>query len=118
MKRLLVAAMLVLAGCGTGPAVDQNGHDYRLFVETLGGGMVSVVTTSSTAQVSLPGGFLTADGSNDPAIPLDTMVRHFDYLVEHLGIDRVGFGSDGRSVALGRGGADSRPCGHPGADRR
>ncbi|MCA1667255.1 MAG: dipeptidase [Thermomicrobia bacterium] len=39
-------------------------------------------------------GFLTADGSNDPAMPLDTMVRHFDYLVEHLGIDRVGFGSD------------------------
>lgn len=39
-------------------------------------------------------GFLTADGNNDPAMPLDTMVRHFDYLVEHLGIDRVGFGSD------------------------
>jgi len=39
-------------------------------------------------------GFLTADGNNDPAMPLETMVRHFDYLVEHLGIDRVGFGSD------------------------
>jgi hypothetical protein len=63
MKRLLVAAMLVLAGCGTGPAADQNGHDYRLFVETLGGGRVSIVTTSAAASISLPGGFLTADGA-------------------------------------------------------
>jgi membrane dipeptidase len=39
-------------------------------------------------------GFLTDDGNNDPAMPLEQMVRHFDYLVEHLGIDRVGFGSD------------------------
>jgi hypothetical protein len=63
MKRLFVAAMLVLAGCGTGPAADQNGHDYRLFVETLGGGRVSIVTTSAAASISLPGGFLTADGA-------------------------------------------------------
>ena len=39
-------------------------------------------------------GFLTDDGNNDSTMPLEQMVRHFDYLVEHLGIDRVGFGSD------------------------
>jgi membrane dipeptidase len=39
-------------------------------------------------------GFLRADGELEPDTPLDTLVSHTDYLVEHLGIDRVGFGSD------------------------
>jgi membrane dipeptidase len=39
-------------------------------------------------------GFLREDGRPDPDVPLTTMVRHIDYLVERLGIDRVGFGSD------------------------
>ena len=38
--------------------------------------------------------FLRADGYNDANTPIDTMVRHIDYLVEHLGIEHVGFGSD------------------------
>ena len=63
MKRLLVAAMLVLAGCGTGTTADGQAHNYRLFVERMGGQGLSVVTTSAGDQVSLPGGFLTVDGS-------------------------------------------------------
>jgi len=39
-------------------------------------------------------GFLREDGADNPDTPLDTIVRHVDYLVERLGIDRVGFGSD------------------------
>jgi membrane dipeptidase len=38
--------------------------------------------------------FLRPDGTGDAATPLETVVRHFDYLVERIGIDRVGFGSD------------------------
>lgn len=38
--------------------------------------------------------FLRADGHKNPDTDLDVMVRHVDYLVERLGIDRVGFGSD------------------------
>jgi len=37
---------------------------------------------------------LREDGRNNPDTSLDVMVRHLDYLVEHLGIDCVGFGSD------------------------
>lgn len=37
---------------------------------------------------------LRDDGHNDPDTPLDMLVRHIDYLVEHLGIDCVGLGSD------------------------
>jgi membrane dipeptidase len=39
-------------------------------------------------------GFLRADGAIDGNTPLDLLVRHIDYLVERLGIDHVGFGSD------------------------
>jgi membrane dipeptidase len=39
-------------------------------------------------------GFLREDGVTSADTPLEQMARHIDYLVEHLGIDRVGFGSD------------------------
>jgi len=38
--------------------------------------------------------FLRPDGANSPDTSLETMVRHLDYLVERLGIDHVGLGSD------------------------
>jgi membrane dipeptidase len=38
--------------------------------------------------------FLREDGADNADTPLELMVRHIDYLVERLGIDRVGFGSD------------------------
>jgi membrane dipeptidase len=38
--------------------------------------------------------FLREDGKNDADMPLETMVRHIDYLVERIGLGRVGLGSD------------------------
>lgn len=37
---------------------------------------------------------LRADGGRNPETPLETLVRHIDYLVEHLGIDGVTLGTD------------------------
>ncbi len=37
---------------------------------------------------------LRADGRPDPDTPLEVMVRHFEHLIERLGEDKVGFGSD------------------------
>lgn len=39
-------------------------------------------------------GFLRADGVSDPETPLSVMADHLDYLIEHLGVERVGLGSD------------------------
>jgi membrane dipeptidase len=39
-------------------------------------------------------GFLRKDGGRGTDVPLETMVQHIDHLVEKLGIDRVGLGSD------------------------
>jgi membrane dipeptidase len=39
-------------------------------------------------------GFLRKDGGRGSDMPLETMVRHIDHLVDKLGLDRVGLGSD------------------------
>ena len=39
-------------------------------------------------------GFLREDGHDSEDTPLGTVVRHVDYLVERVGIEGVGFGSD------------------------
>lgn len=51
--------------------------------------------------------FLRADGLDDARTPLADMVRHIDYLVERVGIDGVGLGSDfdGATVPEGIGDA-------------
>ncbi|MGI8859943.1 MAG: dipeptidase [Rubrobacteraceae bacterium] len=38
--------------------------------------------------------FLREDGRDEEDTPLETVARHVDYLVERVGVDRVGFGSD------------------------
>ena len=38
--------------------------------------------------------FLRDDGRMLADVPLDQMLRHLDHLIEHLGEDRVGLGSD------------------------
>jgi len=38
--------------------------------------------------------FLRPDGKRIADTPIDIMIRHIDYLVERVGIDRVGLGSD------------------------
>ena len=38
--------------------------------------------------------FLRDDGQMISDVPLQQMLRHLDYLIKHLGEDRVGLGSD------------------------
>jgi membrane dipeptidase len=39
-------------------------------------------------------GFLREDGRDDASTPLSRIVEHFEYLVNRVGIDHVGFGAD------------------------
>jgi membrane dipeptidase len=56
-------------------------------------------------------GFLREDGGESEDTPLETVMRHVDYLVGRLGIDRVGFGSDfdGAKVPEGIGDVSGLP---------
>ena len=38
--------------------------------------------------------FIRPDGQRDENTPLEQMIRHMDHLIEHVGIDGVGLGSD------------------------
>jgi membrane dipeptidase len=55
--------------------------------------------------------FLREDGSLVPDTPITEIVRHVDYLAEHMGIDHVAFGSDfdGAEVPEELGGAAGLP---------
>ncbi len=55
--------------------------------------------------------FLRADGKEEENTPVEDVVRHVDYLVDRVGLDRVGFGSDfdGAKVPRGIGDASGLP---------
>ncbi len=38
--------------------------------------------------------FLRSDGEQNPDTPLSVIADHIDYMVDHMGLDHVGFGSD------------------------
>jgi membrane dipeptidase len=65
--------------------VSRNLTDEQLRAIRDSGGMVGVNFAVS---------FLRSDGRNDADTPLETVVAHVDYLIEHLGVEGVGFGSD------------------------
>ncbi|MEM7020995.1 MAG: dipeptidase [Pseudomonadota bacterium] len=65
--------------------VSRNLTDDQLKAIRDSGGMVGVNFAVS---------FLRSDGSNQADTPLATVVEHVDYLIERLGVDGVGFGSD------------------------
>ena len=66
-------------------AASRNLTDRQLDAVRDSGGVVGV---------NFAVGFLREDGYNDAATPITEIVRHFDYLVERMGIDHVAFGSD------------------------
>jgi membrane dipeptidase len=66
-------------------AASRNLTDAQLDAIRDSGGMVGV---------NFAVAFLREDGLNVPATPITEIVRHIDYLVERMGIDHVGFGSD------------------------
>ncbi len=64
---------------------SRNLTDWQLGAIRESDGMVGLNFASA---------FLRADGRMDADVPLETMLRHLDHLIAHLGEDRVGLGSD------------------------
>jgi membrane dipeptidase len=44
--------------------------------------------------------FLREDGANDPATPIDEILRHVEYVAARIGVDHVAFGSDFEGATL------------------
>lgn len=56
--------------------------------------LAAIRKTAGLAGVNFGVSFLRADGKADADTPLEQVVAHVDYLLEHLGEDGVGLGSD------------------------
>ncbi|HYP20187.1 MAG TPA: dipeptidase, partial [Chloroflexia bacterium] len=54
----------------------------------------AIKESDGVVGVNFATAFLREDGKRNPGTPVDIVVRHIDYLVERLGVERVGFGSD------------------------
>ena len=53
-----------------------------------------IAETGGMVGLNFAAAFLSPDGRRDPEIGWDPMLRHLDHLIEHLGENHVGFGSD------------------------
>jgi membrane dipeptidase len=76
-------------------ATHSNAHALCASTRNLTDAQLDAVRDSGgIVGVNFAVSFLREDGSNDPATPLAEIVRHVDYMVERMGVDHVGFGSD------------------------
>jgi membrane dipeptidase len=54
----------------------------------------AIAESDGMVGLNFAGAFLRSDGQMSDDVPLGTMIAHLDYLIERLGEDRVGLGSD------------------------
>lgn len=97
LSHLTEAGFWDVAGLSDAPlvATHSNAHALSPSARNLTDRQLAAIKESDgIVGVNFHVGFLREDGRRDPDTPLDVVVRHVDYLVERLGIERVGFGSD------------------------
>jgi membrane dipeptidase len=93
-------------------ATHSNAHALCPSTRNLTDAQIDAISASGgIVGVNFAVSFLRADGRSDAATPISEIVRHIDFLVERMGIDHVGFGSDfeGAVVPQELGGAAGLP---------
>ncbi len=103
-----------VAGLSDAPliATHSNAHALSPVPRNLTDGQLGAIRESDgMVGVNFAVGFLRADGAKNADTTLETVVRHFDYLIDRLGVDRVGFGSDfdGATIPYGIGDVSGLP---------
>jgi membrane dipeptidase len=93
-------------------ATHSNAHALCPTTRNLTDGQLDAIRDSGgMVGVNFAVGFLREDGKDEEDTSVETVVRHVDYLVERIGVERVGFGSDfdGARVPRGIGDASGLP---------
>jgi membrane dipeptidase len=86
-----------VAGSSEAPLVATHSNAHALCPATRNltdRQLAAIRDSDGMVGVNFAVAFLREDGSDDEDTPLDALAGHVDYLVEHVGIERVGFGSD------------------------
>ena len=94
-------------------ATHSNAHAICLSTRNLTDRQLDAIRDSDgMVGVNFAVGFVREDGKEDEDTPIEDVARHVDYLVERIGVGRVGFGSDfdGAKVPRGIGDASGLPA--------
>jgi membrane dipeptidase len=76
-------------------ASHSNAHSLSANSRNLTDAQVDEIgRTDGIVGITFHAGMLTKVGGVDPGVPLERVVDHVDYVVDRIGIDHVGFGSD------------------------
>ena len=103
LSHLNLRGFFDVADISDAPLVASHSNAHRLCASTRNLTDEQLDTISGTGGlvgVNFAVGFLREDGMLEPEdTPLETVVRHIDYLVDRMGIDCVGLGSDYEGAA-------------------
>lgn len=97
LSHLNEAGFWDVAGLSDAPlvATHSNAHALSATTRNLTDRQLAAVKESDgMVGINFATCFLRDDGQMNAQTGLDVMMRHLDHLIEHLGEDRVGFGSD------------------------
>ena len=97
LSHLNAAGFWDVARTSTKPlvATHSNAHGICAHSRNLTDDQLAAIRDSDgMVGLNFAAAFLRADGRMLPDVPLEQMLRHLDYLIKHLGEDRVGLGSD------------------------
>jgi membrane dipeptidase len=103
LSHLNLRGFFDVADVSDAPLVASHSNAHRLCASTRNLTDEQLDTISGSGGlvgVNFAVGFLREDGMLEPEdTPLETVVRHIDYLVDRMGIDCVGLGSDYEGAA-------------------
>lgn len=97
LSHLNEAGFWDVARLSTAPLVATHSNAHALCASTRNltdKQLAAIKDSDGMVGVNLATSFLRPDGKSDADTSMQTVVDHFNYLVERLGIDRVGLGSD------------------------
>jgi membrane dipeptidase len=97
LSHLNEAGFWDVARLSTAPLVATHSNAHALCASTRNltdAQLDAIEASGGIVGVNFAVSFLREDGRSNPATPIGEIVRQVDYLVERMGIDHVGFGSD------------------------
>jgi membrane dipeptidase len=115
LSHLNLRGFFDVASLSDAPLVASHSNAHALCASTrnlMDEQLDAIGDSGGIVGINFAVGFLREDGLLDTSTPLDVVVEHVDYIIERIGVDHVGFGSDfdGAKIPDGIGDAAGLPA--------